>query len=645
MSAARPFETLTQMMAVVRDDARGVRFLNGEDDAERLTFAELEAGALAMLGALQAKGLGPGDELVVFTRDNRQFLTAFWAGVLGGIVPVPVAVGISDEHRHKLLRILGQLTRGRLIADEAHLARVRDAAGEVTGATAERLAAALTFEALEAGPAGRVHEAVPDDLAFIQYSSGSTGDPKGVCLTHANLCTNIRAIIARTGWGPDDVSLSWMPLTHDMGLIGFHLSVMAAGMEHAVMDTQLFVRRPLAWIREASALGATQLCSPNFGYKHFLNVFERKGLEPAPDLSSVRLVMNGAEPISWTLCQRFLEAMAPYGLDAAAMYPVYGLAEATVGVSLSAPGSGCNRVSVDRHALRVGAPVVRVEPGSQGAIDFVRVGTPIDDTEMRIVDDDDAPLPEGHVGHIHVRGGAVTRQIYGDDAATAALLTPEGWLRTGDTGAFLDGELIVTGRRKELVIINGQNYYPHDLEEIVAACDGLDLGKVVVAGAPPVDGDSEALLVFVLHRGDSEVFAGIAEGVRRELAAHVGLECDHVLPVTRIPKTTSGKIQRSALVADYLDGAFDAFIAAQQQGAVATGDALIDELVGLANQFSGDCRIGADDNLFEVGVSSLTLSEIVLAIDERYPGKLDIGDLFDVPSLREVATFLRNKGV
>ncbi|MEO1595887.1 MAG: non-ribosomal peptide synthetase [Pseudomonadota bacterium] len=641
----RPFATLTEMLAAVRDDDRGVRFVDGEDDTARLTFAELEARALTLLGALQAQGLSAGDELVIFTRDNQQFVTAFWAAVLGGLVPVPVAVGISDEHRHKLLRIVGQLERGRLVADAAHLARVRETADADDALLSERLTSALEFEGLANAEPGTVHKANPEDVAFIQYSSGSTGDPKGVCLTHANLCTNIRAIVARTGWGPEERSLSWMPLTHDMGLIGFHLAVMAAGMEHAVMDTQLFVRRPLAWIREASALRATQLCSPNFGYKHFLNVFERKGLEPAPDLSSVRLVMNGAEPISYALCQRFLEAMAPFGLAASAMYPVYGLAEATVGVALSRPGTGCRRITVDRHALRVGAPASLVAAGSPDAIDFVPVGTAIDDTALRIIDGDGAPLPEGHVGHIQVQGGAVTRQIYGDDAATAALITEDGWLRTGDCGAFVGGELIVTGRQKELVIINGQNYFPHDLEEIVAHCDGLDLGKVVVAGAPPETGDSEALLVFVLHRGDSEVFAGIAERVRRELATQVGLEVDHVLPVARIPKTTSGKIQRGALVGNYLAGAFDDIIASQRGGVSETGDALVDTLVMIANQFSGDCRIGPEDNLFEVGVSSLTLSEIVLAIDEKYPGKLDIGDLFDAPTVTEIAAFLRGKGV
>ncbi|MEO1320499.1 MAG: AMP-binding protein, partial [Pseudomonadota bacterium] len=219
------------MLASVRQDDRGVRFIDGEDDTARLGFAELEARALQLLGGLQAQGLSAGDELVIFTRDNQKFLTAFWAAVLGGLVPVPVAVGISDEHRHKLLRIVGQLDRGRLIADASHLARVRETADADTGVLSERLAAALEFESLaDAGP-GTVHHAGPNDVAFIQYSSGSTGDPKGVCLTHANLCTNIRAIVARTGWGPEDRSLSWMPLTHDMGLIGFHLAVMAAGME------------------------------------------------------------------------------------------------------------------------------------------------------------------------------------------------------------------------------------------------------------------------------------------------------------------------------------------------------------------------------------------------------------------------------
>jgi acyl-CoA synthetase (AMP-forming)/AMP-acid ligase II/acyl carrier protein len=495
------------------------------------------------------------------------------------------------------------------------------------------------------GDSGEIVDASPDDLAFIQYSSGSTSDPKGVCLTHANLCANVRAIIESTRWSDNDRSLSWMPLTHDMGLIGYHLSVMAAGMDHAVMDTNVFVRRPLLWMLKTNELRATQLCSPNFGYKHFLKLFERKGLPDGTDLSCVRLILNGAEPISYDLCEQFLAALAPYGLARTTMFPVYGLAEATVGVTVGNPGDEYSRVVMHRHSLRIGEPYEVADVGDSDAISFVKVGNAIRDVEIRLADDQDAILDSGRIGNIQLRGASVTERIYGDDEATARLVTEDGWLRTGDCGVFVDDQLVITGRQKDIIIVNGQNYYPHDIEEIVAQVDGLDLGKVVVTGATPSGSQTEELLVFILYRQDLEAFAGLADAVRNIIGEHVGLEVDHVIPVPKIPKTTSGKVQRVQLLNAYLDGEYASLIEQMAPGDTASDDLdddpLVADLERICREFSKDRKIGPDDNLFEVGVSSLTLTEIILAVEEKYPGKVDISDLFDYPTLREIANFMR----
>ncbi|MDJ0698968.1 MAG: non-ribosomal peptide synthetase [Woeseiaceae bacterium] len=642
------YDTMTDLLVDARSSDRHIRFIDGQRDETDLTFSGLWDRALALLGSLQSKGMQPGDELIIFSRSNESFVIAYWAAILGGIVPVPVAVGISDEHRFKLFRILRQLHRATLFTERDLLDRlVEFAATQELRDIGELLQTRCALIGEAAGSsAGEVHRASPDDVAFIQYSSGSTSDPKGVCLTHRNLCTNVRAIVEGLHWGPDDQSLSWMPLTHDMGLIGYHLSVMAAGMNHAVMDTNLFVRRPLLWMSKANELRATQLCSPNFGYKHFLKLFERKGL-PDLDLSCVRLILNGAEPISWDLCEEFLAALGPHRLQRSAMFPVYGLAEATVGVSMGEPGSEYARVIVHRHSLRIGEPYEVAAEGDADAVSFVKVGTAIRDVDIRIAGDDDAVLPDGRVGHIQLRGGSVTERVYGDDEATAALFTADGWLRTGDVGVLVDGELVITGRQKDIIIVNGQNYYPHDIEEIAAGLDELDLNKVVVVGATPSQTQTEELLAFILYRSDIESFVELADRVRTIIGEHTGLEVDHVIPVARIPKTTSGKVQRAALLNAYLDGEFAGVLAemapVEDEALETDDDPLVAELEVIAHEFSKERRIGADDNLFEAGLSSLTLTEIVLAIDERYPGKLDISDLFDYPTLREVAAFLRSK--
>jgi acyl-CoA synthetase (AMP-forming)/AMP-acid ligase II len=292
------------------------------------------------------------------------------------------------------------------------------------------------------------------------------------------------------------------------------------------MDTGVFVRRPLLWLQKASDLESTQLCSPNFGYKHFLKLFARKGIDHL-DLSSVKLILNGAEPISWDLCEEFLNALEPFGLARTTMFPVYGLAEATVGVTFPQHGRQYSRILVDRHSLQIGQPFTNSAEGDVDTVSFLKVGKPIRHVEIRIADDQDEALPDSHVGHIQIRGESVTTGIYNDDEASKLLFAPDGWLRSGDCGVIVDGELVITGRSKDIIIINGQNYYPHDLEEIIARLDGIDLGKVVVAGVSLTASQTEELVAFILYRKDIDAFRSIAEDVRAIVAEHTGLEIDH----------------------------------------------------------------------------------------------------------------------
>ncbi len=224
------YDTLTDMFADLKDRDREILFIDGEKDQSAVKFDELWERALALLGALQSRGMKHGDELIIFSKSNESFVVAFWAAMLGGIVPVPVAVGNSDEHKLKLFRILSQLENPTLFTEMDQLQRLHDFAEAEGMADIVKLldTHAVLMSDVEPGAHGEVYAAQPDDIGFIQYSSGSTSDPKGVVLTHRNLCVNIRAIVEGFDWREDDQALSWMPLTHDMGLIGFHLSVMTA---------------------------------------------------------------------------------------------------------------------------------------------------------------------------------------------------------------------------------------------------------------------------------------------------------------------------------------------------------------------------------------------------------------------------------
>ena len=302
--------TLTELIEANRTVARSITYLEGENDSREVTFGELYERALGILYHLQRIGARRGDKLILLLGNNEQFIDAFWAAILGGIIPVPVALGISDEHRHKLLRIARKLGNP-YIYTERKIARAHRRFRRAGGRTRDFKQLALrarfwsTISMTSRAPASPTRRQ-PDDVAFIQFSSGSTSEPKGVVLTHGNIIANCPGATAAS-CTEDDRSLSWMPLTHDMGLIGFHVTMFANRVHTHLMPTELFVRRPLLWLSLATRIRATILCSPNFGYRHYLKVLGDRPVDGL-DLSAVRLIFNGAEPISVPLCEEFLTA-------------------------------------------------------------------------------------------------------------------------------------------------------------------------------------------------------------------------------------------------------------------------------------------------------------------------------------------------
>ncbi len=629
MSAS--LKTLNQLL-VNRGADREVTLIRGGDDRQVVGFDALWRDAADCGAKLLASGCKPGEYLVLCMRSNAAFLSLFWGALRAGMIPVPLAVGTTKEHQAKLTAVTADLGTAHVCAD------VELAHAKISVIAWEQLQSVAPSSLVDATPK-------PDDIAFIQYSSGSTGQPKGVVLTHANLLTNIRAICDAMGWGRKDVGLSWMPLTHDMGLIVMHLCFVYMEMNHAIMDTDVFVRRPTLWLEEATRLKATALCSPNFGYKHFLKVFERRGSDSI-DLGAVKSIFNGAEPISHQQCQTFMSAMQPHGLAADAMLPVYGLAEATVGVSIPPHDNRYQTVILNRHHLNTGDYCDPISAESPDAITFVKVGHPINDVSVRVVDDKDRELANGHIGHLQLKGPSVTRG-YLNDPDPAATFTSDGWLRTGDCGAFIERQLIITGRAKDIIIVNGQNYYAHDLESLTYHLEGVELGKVVVAGAMRPADSVEQLVVFILHRGDSASFAELARVCAGAVAEGAQIECDYFVPVSRIPKTTSGKVQRALLARNFANGEYDATAIRVTGETIDSTDAdasksltTLERLRQIANQHSGGVALDLDDDLFDAGISSLTLTEIVLAFEEVFPGKVSIDELFDYPTLRKLAAHI-----
>ncbi len=644
--------TLSELIESNRTLPGQITYVEAENDSRRVSFAELHERALGILWHLQRLGARRGDKLILFLNNNEQFIDAFWAALLGGIVPVPVALGISDEHRMKLLRIVQRLGTPYIYTERRSLERIGTFAAH-NGATqlyeALRRRTFLVDDLDDISRPGSVQRVAAGDTAFIQFSSGATSEPKGVVLTHSNILANCRGATEVAGFSAEDVSLSWMPLTHDMGLIGFHLIMFANRVHTHLMPTELFIRRPLLWLTLATRVRATILCSPNFGYKHYLKVLADRPLEGL-DLSSVRLIFNGAEPISVELCEEFLTRLAPAQLARTAMYPVYGLAEASLAVSFPPVGAPLRVLALNRHRMNAGDPVEPVGERDRDALRLVSEGRPIPYCEVRIADEADRELPQGRIGHVLMRGENVTGGYYEDSQANAAAFTADGWLRTGDLGLWHGGDLYICGRAKEIIFVNGQNYYPHDLEALVQRLPGLELGKVVAAGVRPRGSELEQLVVFVLHRGGVEEFLPLATQVARLINEQAGLEVSAVVPVKRIPKTTSGKVQRHLLGDGYVEGEFDAELAqlaalrAAQRGPEQRSRTAIEEqLKTICDAALEGKRIDVNDNLFELGASSLKLIEIHEQIDREFPGKVDLTELFDFPTIAELAQHLQSK--
>jgi acyl-CoA synthetase (AMP-forming)/AMP-acid ligase II/acyl carrier protein len=644
--------TLTELIERNRGFPRKITYLEGENEAREVSFAELYERALGILYHLQRIGARRGDKLILFLGNNEQFIDVFWAAILGGIVPVPVALGISEEHRHKLLRIARRLGEPYIYTERRSLERVGTfaaQAGESSVFEGLRGRAFLVDDLDDISRAGSVQRVDSQDVAFIQFSSGSTSDPKGVVLTHGNILANTYGATEAAGFTDHDVSLSWMPLTHDMGLIGFHLIMFANRVHAHLMPTELFIRRPLLWLTFAARVRASILCSPNFGYKHYLKVLGDRPVEGL-DLSAVRFIFNGAEPISVELCDEFLTRLAPANLARTAMFPVYGLAEASLAVSFPPVGAALRTLTLNRHRMNAGDPVEVVSDTDRNAVRLISEGRAIPYCRVRVADDGDRELPADRIGHVHISGENVTRGYFEDREANAATFTADGWLRTGDLGLMHDGDLYISGRAKEIIFVNGQNYYPHDLEAIAQRAPGMELGKVVAAGVRARGAEVEQLVVFVLARGSLEDFLPLATQVARLVNEQTGLEVAEVVPVKRIPKTTSGKIQRHLLEQSYVDGEFDTELRilaelrdAQRGPEVGSRSEIESKLKAICDAALEGKRVDIHDNLFEVGASSLKLIEIHEQIDREYPGKVELTELFDFPTIAELAQHLQSK--
>ncbi len=562
MKIQHPLKNLVALIENTKSSVNGITFITETDKEDYISYNDLYSKSLTILYDLQKKGLNPKDELIFQIETKKDFVLLFWACILGNIVPIPISPAIKDPLRAKLRSIWNKLDSPYLAISKKNLVSfqnyLKESGFDKTLSEIEE----NVIDYKELGNhnfAGKIIIPDEDDIAFVQFSSGSTSDPKGVKLTHKNLITNIYDIAEGMRLEEKENFLSWMPLTHDMGLIGTHLTIMLRKINQFHMETDLFIRNPSIWLRKISEHRIAISASPNFGFKIVTRFFRSHSYENI-DLSCLRLIFNGAEPIFPEVCQDFLTKFEPYGLRKNSMFPVYGLAEASLAVSFSDPDSEIVIVDLDKNHCNLYEQIVE-DHSSEISISLVEVGKPLKNCEVKIVDCDGISLPDRTIGQILIKGDNITKGYYNNDAATQDIIDRQGWLNTGDLGFFRNGNLVITGRMKDVVYINGNSFFTHELENIASELDSIDFSRIVFCGTYNYNLKSEEIICFILYRNKIEHLLSLITQLRIHLLNRIGVEISKVIPVKQIPFTTSGKKQRYTLKTQYENGYFTDILA------------------------------------------------------------------------------------
>lgn len=552
--SAQPDEagTITEVLSwhVQRhaDQSSVLLYVEGVEEPVPLSYGELERQGRRVAAGLQQRGLEAGQAVALMLPTGRDYLFGFLGILMAGGVPVPIYPPVRaaqlEDHLKRQTGVLANAQTPILIT----VPEARQVA-RLLRARVPELREVLTRSELAADEAEPALPALRgSDTAFLQYTSGSTGEPKGVVLTHDDLLANIRImgeVIQVTG---TDRFVSWLPLYHDMGLIGAWLGTLYYGVPLVLMSPLAFLARPSRWLWAIHEHGGTLSAAPNFAYELCLAKLGEEDVEDL-DLSGLRITFNGAEPISPKTLEQFCERYGRHGFRREAMTPVYGLAESAVGLAFPPLERGPRIDRVDRDAFTGKGHAKPAGDDDRPALEFVACGHPLPGYEIRCVDETEREVSERHEGRIEFQGPSATSGYYRNPDATRDLFR-DGWLDTGDLGYIADGEIFITSRVKDLIIRAGRNIYPYEVEEAVGELEGVRKGCVAVFGVPdPTSGTERVVVVAETRETDDSAREDLREAVQRKASDVLGLAPDDVVmaPPRTVLKTSSGKIRRGAV--------------------------------------------------------------------------------------------------
>jgi acyl-CoA synthetase (AMP-forming)/AMP-acid ligase II/acyl carrier protein len=629
-------ETLVSAMRrTAREQPRkGVRFINRNGEEVFYNYPALQDRAARTLSGLNAHGLGQGSKVILQLDTLPAHYTAFWGCLLGGIVPVTIAIAPTYKERNgvvnKLYNTWSLLGGPSIITTE----RLREALeGLASYLPIEPLKILTLEEMLRSSPATNIHEAAPTDVAFIQLSSGSTGLPKCIQETHRGVISHIRSSSTFNGYTCDDVTLNWLPVDHVVPLLTFHLKDVYLGCDQIHAPAETVLAEPLRWLDWLEKYRVTHTWSPNFGFKL---VSER--LRSAPgrsrDLSTVKFFMNAGEQVTVPVVRDFLRGMEPYGVREGAMQPAFGMAETATCMTYA------NHFSLSTSVRRVlksslsGVLQPARESGAD-AVEFVSLGTVAPGVSIRIAGPDESLLPENVIGRLQIKGPVVTPGYFNNDEANHEAFVGAGWFNSGDLGFISNGELFLTGREKETIIIRGAKFYCYEIEDVVNGMIGVEPTFVASCGIGDPATGTEKLAIFFSSQGITDEIQ-LAQAIRSRVTAQLGVAPGAVIPLPKdqFPKTTSGKIQRTQLKHSFEAGGFHEIQRQVESNPTTSGRAapqneIEQKLEEIWREVLGVAPSGSGATLFDLGGDSLKAAQILSRVQERWHIEFPLSLLFE----------------
>ena len=546
-AAARTLVEVLAHHAGTHPDRPHLGIWESDSLGRQLSYGELHRDALCIARGLLDAGAETGDRIAIMLPTGLGFFRTFFAILYAGCIPVPIYPPFRraqvEDHLRRQAGILDNAQAVLLVTES----EIRQVGSLLMGLVPSMRGVLTDQDLLHNPPLERPAPASPDTTALIQYTSGSTGNPKGVVLTHANLLANIRAMGRALEATSKDVFVSWLPLYHDMGLIGAWLGSLYFGARAVIMSPLTFLADPTRWLRAISEQGGTLSAAPNFAFELCLKTATDEDMAGI-DLSGLRAVVNGAEPVSPTTIRNFTERFSRFGFAPEAMQPVYGLAECSVGLAFPPQGRRPPIDRIERTALADRAVAVPAGEDDQTAMEFVACGRPLANHQVRIVDDLGVEVPERHQGRLQFKGPSATRGYFHDEEKTRALFDGD-WLDSGDLAYIADGDVYLTGRIKDIIIRAGRNIYPHEIEDAVGRLDGVRKGCVAAFASPDPRTGSERLVILAETRlRDEAELSELRRTIRSASLEILDLPPDEIVlaPPHTVPKTSSGKIRRSA---------------------------------------------------------------------------------------------------